>query len=298
MATTPSGGREMVTAEELGRVFGVELREDPLTRGLALTVQGKTIVVSPTTGLASIGGRVVTLSTPPVRGERGWSLPMDFVDRALSLVYQPRLDVRPATHLIVVGDVRVPRVAGPARDAAAAGAGPLRRDAGDAAHRGRRARPADRALRRDGARSRAGGGRRARSRAGAARAAQHAGRRHRSGPALRHLPRHRRRRRARRIGRRSRSSPPRRRRPGPDTAGHPRRAGHCPGSRRRASPAAPGARPRPAPALGPRSAVDPHRRHRSGPRRRRRRRRRPRPGRPRSRRHLREARHADRRAAC
>ena len=35
---------------------------------------------------------------------------MDFVDRALSLVYQPRLDVRPVTHLIVVGDVRVPRV--------------------------------------------------------------------------------------------------------------------------------------------------------------------------------------------
>ena len=35
---------------------------------------------------------------------------MDFVDRALALVYQPRLDVRPATHLIVVGDVRVPRV--------------------------------------------------------------------------------------------------------------------------------------------------------------------------------------------
>ncbi len=110
LATTPSGGREMVTAEELGRVFGVELREDPLTRGLALTVQGKTIVVSPTTGLASIGGRVVTLSTPPVRGERGWSLPMDFVDRALALVYTPRLDVRPSSHLIVVGDARVPRV--------------------------------------------------------------------------------------------------------------------------------------------------------------------------------------------
>ena len=110
MATTPVAGREMVTAEELARVFGVELHEDPLTHGLALTVQGKTIVVSPTTGLASIGGRVVTLSTPPVRGERGWSLPMDFVDRALSLVYQPRLDVRPATHLIVLGDTRVPRV--------------------------------------------------------------------------------------------------------------------------------------------------------------------------------------------
>lgn len=110
MATTPAGGREMVGADELARVFGVELREDPLTRGLTLTVQGKTIVVSPTTGFASIGGRVITMPTPPVRGERGWSFPIEIVDKALALVYQPRLEVRPATHLILVGDVRVPRV--------------------------------------------------------------------------------------------------------------------------------------------------------------------------------------------
>ena len=110
LASTPVNGREMVSAEELGRVFGVELREDPLTKGLAVTIQGKTVVISPTTGLASVGGRVVTLSTPPVRGDRGWLLPMDVVDRVLALVYQPRLEVRPATHLVLVGDVRVPRV--------------------------------------------------------------------------------------------------------------------------------------------------------------------------------------------
>jgi N-acetylmuramoyl-L-alanine amidase len=110
LASTPVNGREMVSAEELGRVFGVELREDPLTKGLALTVQGKTIVISPTTGLASVGGRVVTLSTPPLKSDRGWSLPMDVVDRALALIYQPRLEVRAATHLVLVGDVRVPRV--------------------------------------------------------------------------------------------------------------------------------------------------------------------------------------------
>jgi N-acetylmuramoyl-L-alanine amidase len=110
LASTPVNGREMVSADELARVFGVELREDPLTKGLAVTIQGKTIVISPTTGLASVGGRVVTLSTPPVRGDRGWLLPMDVVDRVLALVYQPRLEVRPATHLVLIGDVRVPRV--------------------------------------------------------------------------------------------------------------------------------------------------------------------------------------------
>jgi N-acetylmuramoyl-L-alanine amidase len=110
MATTPTGGREMIGADELARVFGVELREDPLTKGLSLTVQGKTIVVSPTTGFASIGGRVITMPTPPVRDERGWSFPIEIVDKALALVYEPRLEVRPSTHLILVGDVRVPRV--------------------------------------------------------------------------------------------------------------------------------------------------------------------------------------------
>jgi N-acetylmuramoyl-L-alanine amidase len=50
------------------------------------------------------------MPAPPVRGERGWSFPIELVDKALSLVYQPRLEVRPATHLILVGDVRVPRV--------------------------------------------------------------------------------------------------------------------------------------------------------------------------------------------
>jgi len=110
LATTPVNGREMIGADELARVFGVELREDPLTHGLSLSVQGKTIVVSPTTGFASIGGRVITMPTPPMRGERGWSFPIELVDKALALVYQPRLELRPATHLILLGDVRVPRV--------------------------------------------------------------------------------------------------------------------------------------------------------------------------------------------
>ncbi len=291
MATTPTGGREMVTAEELGRVFGVELREDPLTRGLALTVQGKTIVVSPTTGLASIGGRVVTLSTPPIRGERGWSLPMDFVDRALSLVYQPRLDVRPVTHLIVVGDVRVPRVqvrletqprlarvhfdvtpATPHTVVAEPGRLIVRFDATALDLELAAAGAPDLVL------------------------------------ALRALPN---------MPAVAIDQGPRygtfRVIEGADAATHrttvellavetpaPADAratdADCPRDARPAG--VPGA-PRPDDArAGPRTAVDPHRRHRSGPRRRRRRRRRPRTGRARPGRQLREKRHPDHRAAC
>ncbi|HEY8550922.1 MAG TPA: N-acetylmuramoyl-L-alanine amidase [Vicinamibacterales bacterium] len=110
LATTLVNGREFVSAAELGRLFGVEVREDPMTRGLALSVQGRTIVLSPATGLASIGGRVITLSAPPQRGQDGWLVPLDFIDRALSVVHEPKIDVRPGAHLIVVGDLRVPRV--------------------------------------------------------------------------------------------------------------------------------------------------------------------------------------------
>jgi N-acetylmuramoyl-L-alanine amidase len=110
LGTTSAGGREMVSLEELTRLFGLEVREDAVTRGLAIGVQGRTIVVSAGQGLASIGGRVVTLSAPPQRSGRTWLVPLDFLDRVLALVYQPRLDVRPRSRLVVVGDVRVPRV--------------------------------------------------------------------------------------------------------------------------------------------------------------------------------------------
>jgi N-acetylmuramoyl-L-alanine amidase len=110
LPTTVVAGREMVALEELTRLFGLDVREDAVTRGLTISVQGRTIVVSIGQGLASIGGRVVTMSTPPQRSGRTWLVPLDFLDRVLALVHQPRLDVRPRSRLVVVGDVRVPRV--------------------------------------------------------------------------------------------------------------------------------------------------------------------------------------------
>ena len=105
-----SNGREMVALSELTRLFGLVVREDAVTRGLSISVQGRTIVVSVSQGLASIGGRVVTMSVPPQRVGQAWLVPIDFIDRVLALVYQPGLEVRPASRLVLVGGVRVPRV--------------------------------------------------------------------------------------------------------------------------------------------------------------------------------------------
>ncbi len=111
LAVTVLNGHEMFSLDGLARVFGTSVREDQVARGLVVSVQGKTITLSGTQGLASIGGRVLSLSAPPARSGSSWFVPVDFIDRALALVYEPKLDVRARSRLIVVGDVRVPRVA-------------------------------------------------------------------------------------------------------------------------------------------------------------------------------------------
>jgi N-acetylmuramoyl-L-alanine amidase len=110
LSVVAANGREMVPLDELTRVFGVTAREDAVARGLVLTVQNRTITLSTGQGLASIGGRVLSLSSQPVKSATTWLVPMDVVDRALALVYQPKLDFRPRSRLIVIGDLRVPRL--------------------------------------------------------------------------------------------------------------------------------------------------------------------------------------------
>jgi N-acetylmuramoyl-L-alanine amidase len=110
LTTTIINGHEMVSFDDLARLFGASVREDQVARGLVVTVQGKTITLSGAQGLASIGGRVASLSAPPARSGSTWFVPVDFIDRALALVHEPKLDVRTRSRLIIVGDVRVPRV--------------------------------------------------------------------------------------------------------------------------------------------------------------------------------------------
>jgi len=102
---------EFVAAADLTRLFGVTLREDR-AGGLLLTFRDQTIVVSIDQGLASVGGRLVSLPAPPVRQGSGWLLPIQVIDRVLAAAggQGPRIDVRSRSSLIVVGDVTVPRV--------------------------------------------------------------------------------------------------------------------------------------------------------------------------------------------
>lgn len=104
-------GQEMVALDDLASLFQLTVREDRLAGGLTVTYKGKTIVLTPTQGLASVSGRLVSLPAPPARDARGWHVPVEFIGRALSLVYETPLELRKGSRLVVVGDLRVPRIA-------------------------------------------------------------------------------------------------------------------------------------------------------------------------------------------
>ena len=105
------GGQEMVALDDLARLFGLTVREDALAGGLTVTVNGQTIVLSPQQPLASVAGRMISLPAPPVRQGRAWLVPIDFIARALAPVAGQKVDLRKPSRLLLIGDVRMPRIA-------------------------------------------------------------------------------------------------------------------------------------------------------------------------------------------
>jgi N-acetylmuramoyl-L-alanine amidase len=103
-------GQELIALDDVASLFQVAVREDTLAGGLTITYRGRTIVVSSDQPMASVSGRVVALPSPAVRLGNRWFVPLDFLPRALAPIYDTRIDLRRPSRLLVVGDLRVPRV--------------------------------------------------------------------------------------------------------------------------------------------------------------------------------------------
>jgi N-acetylmuramoyl-L-alanine amidase len=108
--TVVLSGQELIALDTVAMLFQVAVREDTLAGGITVTYRGRTIVASTDQPMASVGGRIVALPAPAVRSGRTWLVPLDFLSRALAPIYDQRLDLRRASRLLVVGDLRVPRV--------------------------------------------------------------------------------------------------------------------------------------------------------------------------------------------
>jgi N-acetylmuramoyl-L-alanine amidase len=108
--TTMVGGQELVALDDVAMLFRATVREDTLAGGVTLTYNGRTIIASADQPMASVSGRVVTLPSPVVRSGRRWLVPVEFLSRALAPIYDQRIDLRRGSRLLIVGDLRVPRV--------------------------------------------------------------------------------------------------------------------------------------------------------------------------------------------
>lgn len=104
--------QEMFSVDELAKLFGLSVKEDTIAGGLTITARGGSILLSPDQEIASVAGRLVSLPAPPARDGTTWFVPVDFVSRALAPVAGTPIELRKPSRLILVGDIRIPRVAG------------------------------------------------------------------------------------------------------------------------------------------------------------------------------------------
>jgi N-acetylmuramoyl-L-alanine amidase len=102
-------GQEFAGLDDLATAFELTVREE--SGAITVTYKGRTIILTPDQALASVSGRLVSLPAAPVRSDRRWLVPVEFASRALALIYDVRLDLRKPAHLLIVGDMRVPRLA-------------------------------------------------------------------------------------------------------------------------------------------------------------------------------------------
>jgi N-acetylmuramoyl-L-alanine amidase len=112
LAARTIGGQEMFALDDLVRLFELTVREDTLAGGITIVTGSQTIVLTPGQSLASVGGRLISLPAAPAREGRAWFVPVDFLSRALAPSIATRVELRKPSRLILVGDIRVPRVAG------------------------------------------------------------------------------------------------------------------------------------------------------------------------------------------
>jgi N-acetylmuramoyl-L-alanine amidase len=103
------GDQEFVALDDLASTFQLTLHQESFG-AITVSYKGRTIILTPEQSLASVAGRLISLPAPPSRSGQRWLVPMEFISRALAPIYDVQLDLRKASRLLAIGDVRVPRV--------------------------------------------------------------------------------------------------------------------------------------------------------------------------------------------
>ena len=112
LPTVDVGGRTMVALTELMGPFGLRVGDDRQPGRLTLLRGPAVMVLTAGDGIVSVAGRLESLSSAPVERGGVWYVPTDFIGRALPLLSDQPVELRPRSGLVIVGDVLIPQVVG------------------------------------------------------------------------------------------------------------------------------------------------------------------------------------------
>lgn len=110
LATVDIQGGEAVALDHLAALFRLDLGEDTGDRTLTVNTGRGPVVLTAGQALASVNGRLVSLDAPARRAGGRWFVPLDFIGRALAPLHAEGMELRTRSRLLLVGEVRVPRV--------------------------------------------------------------------------------------------------------------------------------------------------------------------------------------------
>jgi N-acetylmuramoyl-L-alanine amidase len=110
LPTVVQNSQEYIALEDLATAFGLTFREDGLAGAMTITARGQTIILTADQSVVSVGGRLVSLTVAPTRQATRWLIPLDFLPRALGIALDTRIELRRNARLVIVGDLRVPRI--------------------------------------------------------------------------------------------------------------------------------------------------------------------------------------------
>jgi N-acetylmuramoyl-L-alanine amidase len=112
VAFRSAGPNDFIALELLSGLFGLKVEEDPAVGGLTIATRGQRIFAFPGQSFVRVGERVVSLPGQIQRERGGWQVPVEFLSLALGPAIGTRIEVRRESKLILVGEVRVPKVTG------------------------------------------------------------------------------------------------------------------------------------------------------------------------------------------
>ncbi len=103
-------GGEAIPLDDLAALFRLDIGEDTGERTLTVNTRGGPIVLTAGQPLASVNGQLVSLDAAARRVGGRWFVPLDFISNALARIHDQRIELRSRSRLLLVGNVRVPRV--------------------------------------------------------------------------------------------------------------------------------------------------------------------------------------------